>query len=310
MGIFYSANRDGLHIWRSFMPDGSPKRLASANEFLSEIAQSEFRSISYTSLNGKELKAWVMLPIGYQPDRRYPLLTFVYPGIVYGDSPPRQIGVGIDSSQAMNLQLACAHGYAVLLPSMPLHAEGLAEDPMLRAQEGVMPAVDKVIELGIADSRKLFLMGMSFGGFATYGLVTQTNRFRAAVSLYGYSDLISLYGVFDARERYTDHPQENMGVAGLLESAQFRMGGPPWKDLGRYLRNSPIFYVDRVETPIMIVQGDIDYIPIQQGEEFFSALYRQGKRAEFVRYWGEGHGLNSPANIRDMWTRIFAWLDQ
>ena len=88
------------------------------------------------------------------------------------------------------------------------------------------------------------------------------------------------------------------------------MGNPPWKDLDRYLRNSPIFYVDRVRTPLMIIQGDLDYVAMQQGEEFFMSLYRQGKRAEFVRYWGEGHVIESPANIRDMWTRIFAWFDE
>lgn len=60
----------------------------------------------------------------------------------------------------------------------------------------------------------------------------------------------------------------------------------------------------------MIVQGDMDYVPIQQGEEFFQGLYRLGKRADFVRYWGEGHVLCSPANIRDMWQRIFDWFEQ
>jgi dipeptidyl aminopeptidase/acylaminoacyl peptidase len=88
------------------------------------------------------------------------------------------------------------------------------------------------------------------------------------------------------------------------------MGSPPWKDAGRYLLNSPIFFADRVQTPLLIVHGDMDYIPIQQGEEFFMSLYRQGKRAAFVRYWGEGHVLESPANIRDMWQRILAWFEQ
>jgi len=63
-------------------------------------------------------------------------------------------------------------------------------------------------------------------------------------------------------------------------------------------------------TFMKIMQGDLDYVALQQGEEFFTSLYRQGKRAEFVRYWGEGHVLESPANIRDMWRRIFAWFDQ
>lgn len=88
------------------------------------------------------------------------------------------------------------------------------------------------------------------------------------------------------------------------------MGNSPRKDLGRYLRNSPICFVDRVQTPLMIIQGDMDYIPIQQSEEFFISLCRQGKRAEFVRYWGEGHILQSPANIRDMWRRICAWFEE
>src|ERR1039458_3689150 len=111
---------------------------------------------------------------------------------------------------------------------------------MLRLPEGVLPAVDKLIDLGVADPGRMFLMGQSFGGFSTYGLVTQTQRFKAAVCLAGLSDLISLYGQFDARERYTEHPQENLFQQALTESSQVRMGNPPWKDLGRYIRNSPI----------------------------------------------------------------------
>ena len=66
--------------------------------------------------------------------------------------------------------------------------------------------VDKIIELGFADPERIYLMGQSFGGYSTYGLVTQTNRFAAAVSLAGLSNLISLYSQFDARLRYTDYP--------------------------------------------------------------------------------------------------------
>ncbi len=88
------------------------------------------------------------------------------------------------------------------------------------------------------------------------------------------------------------------------------MGGPPWQDAQRYVRNSPLFQAERVETPLLIIQGDMDYVPLQQGEQFFSALYRQGKRARFVRYWGEGHVFQSPANIRDMWEEVYGWFDE
>lgn len=306
--IFYSTDRNGLHVWRRDLRTSKLSVLIAANEFLRNVAEGEFKPFDYTSLNGEKLKGWILLPYGYKEGQRYPLLTWVYAGSVYSDRPPSYWS--INSSISLNLQIPAARGYAVLFPSMPLAKEGLAEDPMLRLPEGVLPAVDKAVEMGIADPNRLYLMGQSFGGFSTYGLVTQTQRFEAAVSLAGLSDLISLYGQFGARERYTPHPQEDLFTQALMESAQVGMGNPPWKDLGRYLRNSPIFYVDRVKTPIMIIQGDVDYVAIQQGEEFFNSLYRQGKRAEFVRYWGEGHVLESPANIRDMWNRIFAWLEQ
>ena len=78
----------------------------------------------------------------------------------------------------------------------------------------------------------------------------------------------------------------------------------------RYIRNSPISYVHRVETPLLLIQGDLDYVPVQQGEEFFMSLLRQNKRARFARYWGEGHVFHSPANIKHMWGQIYSWLDE
>ncbi|MFN2240504.1 MAG: alpha/beta hydrolase family protein, partial [Thermoanaerobaculia bacterium] len=96
----------------------------------------------------------------------------------------------------------------------------------------------------------------------------------------------------------------------MAESGQIRMGSPPWNDVERYIRNSPFFHVNRIATPLLIVQGDMDYIPMQQGERMFTALYRQNKRASLIRYLGEGHVIQSPANIRDLWMRTLAWLDE
>jgi dipeptidyl aminopeptidase/acylaminoacyl peptidase len=125
----------------------------------------------------------------------------------------------------------------------------------------------------------------------------------------GICDIISLYGGFDVRFRYEPLVHERLSNQTQAEAGVFRMGSPPWKDSARYVLNSPIFHADHVQTPTMIVQGDLDYVSIVQGEEFFSALYRQGKPAQFVRYWGEGHTIESPANIRDLWQRVFDWFD-
>jgi dipeptidyl aminopeptidase/acylaminoacyl peptidase len=308
IAAFKAAGRDGTLLWLSGPGSGEPKKILETNAFLRGIAEGQLKRIEYRGLDGEELKAWVLLPVGYREGTRYPMIAEVYAGSMAGDRPPYLSR--LNSSICLNMQLLSARGYAVLFSSMPLRPEGEASDPYMELMKGVLPAVDRAVELGIADPKRLGVMGQSFGGFSTYGLVTQTDRFGAAVALAGLSDFISLYGVFDARMRYAEFPQENLFQMKLFESGQTRMGNPPWKDIGRYLRNSPLFYVDRVKTPLMIIQGDMDYVALQQGEQFFTALYRQGKRAAFVRYWGEGHVLEGPANIRDMWQRIYGWFDE
>src|SRR5262249_43375715 len=140
---------------------------------------------------------------------------------------------------SLNLQIPVARGYAVLKPSVPLNPEGDVDDPLLKLTSGVLPAVDKVIEMGIADPERIFVMGHSLGGFSTYGLITQTHRFKAAVAMAGLSNLISGYGTFDSATRYDHYPHENpYSQARVIETA-LHLGSPPWKDLGRYLRNSP-----------------------------------------------------------------------
>lgn len=182
-------------------------------------------------------------------------------------------------------------------------------DPMLDLDKGVKPAIDKVVELGIADVDRIGLMGHSYGGYSVYSLVTKTERFKAAVAYAGFTDLLSLYGSFDPRYRFNDVMNPIFGPY-LLESQQARMGVPPWKDLDRYLRNSPYVHVDKVTTPLLMIHGDLDAIPLSQAEQFFIALNRLGKRAKLVRYLGEGHIVESPGNTIDMWDHILNWFDE
>jgi len=303
-------DRTGARMWLSKPTLAQHAVIVEANTWLAEIAEGEIRRVDYRGLDGRELRAWLLLPVGYEPGARCPLITDVYPGhVVTGQSPP-MMTLSLTGHHAHNPQLLAARGYAVLLPSMPLGPRSEPGDPSSGLTDGVLPAVDAVIEAGIADPDRLGLMGHSIGGYATYGLITQTHRFRAAVALAGLADLASLHGQFDARHRYDPYAHEHCVSMYLTESSPLRMGGPPWRDPERYERNSPLFAADRVQTPLLIIQGDMDYVPMQQGEQLFSALYREGKRARFVRYWGEGHVLHSPANIRDMWTQIHGWFDE
>lgn len=280
--------------------------VAETNQFLSGLTAGKLQKIEYTCADGQKLKAWLLFPTNYKAGTRYPMLTWVYAGLIQGDNPPALLS----KLSPLNMQFLAARGYAVLFPSMPLKPEGQASDPLLDLTKGVIPAVEKAVELGIADPQRLAVAGHSYGGYSTYGLIGQTNRFRAAIASAGLTDLIGGYGMFSPLTRYWLEPQLYNSFVWWSERGQARMGNPPWKDWGRYMRNSPLFYVDRVETPLLIIHGDMDFVQIEQAEEFFEALYRQGKRARFLRYWGEGHGPSSPANIRNMWAHIYAWLDE
>jgi pimeloyl-ACP methyl ester carboxylesterase len=111
--------------------------------------------------------------------------------------------------------------------------------------------------------------------------------------------------------RYGDDiAQMAIGFAG--ENIQQRPAtATPWSDLGLYQRNSPLTYVERVRAPVLLIHGDQDSnVPMEQSEQMFSALVRLQRRASFVRYWGETHALENPANVRDSWQRRLAWFDE
>jgi dipeptidyl aminopeptidase/acylaminoacyl peptidase len=286
--------------------------LLEVNPGAGEIAIPERRLISYRSTDGDSLKAVAVLPIGYVPGKRYPVVTWVYAGDVYATVNDGWVGtVSPLATGAFNLLQFPSRGYVLLFPSIPLAPSGgVGTDMREEIAGGVLPAVDKLVELGIADPARISVMGQSFGGYSTLSLITSTRRFRTAIAFSSLADYISMYGTFRFWDRYHADSHLALATPKMAEAGQDRLGSTPWGNLGRYLKDSPLFYVDRVTTPVLLVQGDQNDMPIENVEEFFTALHRLGKRARFVRYWGEGHVLYSPANIRDMWQQVFEWLDE
>lgn len=272
---------------------------AWAARFPSPIKQ----AMRYRNDGGDSLTGILVLPPSYVPSHRYPVVTWVYAGMVYSDTA--DVDVDPANSSQLNLGLLAAQGYVVLLPSMPIrnHAHVLAD-----MAGTVLPAVDRLVALGIADPDRVAVMGQSFGGYSTLGLITQTHRFRSAIGLAVISDFLSAYGTYRPWDRYRDDAQVTLATPKMDEAGQPGLGASPWDDPWRYFMNSPVLFADRVETPVMLMQGDQDFEGPEQAEEFFTALYRLGKRAALVRYVGEGHVIESPANVRDMWARMLRWL--
>jgi dipeptidyl aminopeptidase/acylaminoacyl peptidase len=175
---------------------------------------------------------------------------------------------------------------------------------MLDLLKTVLPGVNKVIELGIADPERLGVMGHSYGGYSTLCLITQTNRFRAAVEADGEADLLAGYGGMD--DRGTSY-----GIA-LEEEGQGAMGGTPWQFRDRYIENSPVFHLDRVETPLLIVHGGEDTaIRPFLGDEVFVDLRRLGKQVEYAKYLDEEHSplAWSYGNQLDFCQRMIEWFN-
>jgi dipeptidyl aminopeptidase/acylaminoacyl peptidase len=310
--VYVRDDRNGLYLWRVDGRSAKPELLFSANLFLRGVAQARLTYFSYTGLEGNALNAWLLLPLGYRPGRRYPMITFFYPTYTYS-APAVPSGLGFytdpSSDTVYNMQIAAAKGYAVLFPSVPLPYR--QRDLMNRkVYDDVLPAVAAAIRRGFADPHELAIWGVSYGGSGVYGLVTRTDRFRAAIVTAGDCDLISAYGQLDPTTRYGNRAEQNFDLESILESGQTNMGGPPWRHWSRYIRNSPIFSVALVHTPLLITDGDLDFVPMQQSEEFFRALARQGKPVRLIRYWGEGHLLTDPPNIREYWRQVFSWLQK
>lgn len=311
--IFVMEGSAGTVLWSGDISGASVfERRLVLNEHLAGRVKGASRTITYRNADGQHFYAALLLPVHYEEGETYPLVTHVYPGVVIPKSGYRADRIYTPSPQH-SLTLFASMGFAVLYPSIPLPAGPEAIDPLMEIAGNVIPAVDEVIRLGIADPDRLALYGHSYGGYAAISLLTQTRRFDVAVASGGFSDLLSYYSQFEITHRYFPfaHELEQLNMAEWeREDATIRMRSLPWDDHLRYLRNSPLSYLQRIETPLMMIHGDLDGAPMSQAEAVFMGLYRMGKRARLVRYWGEGHTLDSPANIRDNWQRISDWLSE
>jgi len=262
------------------------RKLTDLNPWIAKKALPTSELVSYRDADGKVLFGVLRYPVGYEKGRRYPTVFELYETF-------------FDNGFNGRAALLAGQGYAVFHPSVNL----VVGRPGESWAKGVTAAANKLIDMGIADPDRLGVHGTSYGGYATVLLLTETDRFKAAVNVSGKVDMISFY---------TD--SERLGVRNTHapEKSQDRIGGTLWEYPERYIEHSAIFRLDRVKTPLLTISGDQDpNVPANQSRELYYALRRLGKEVEWVRYTNGGHRPpNSVAESIDFENRIVAWYDK
>ncbi|MGD6965373.1 S9 family peptidase [Rossellomorea vietnamensis] len=265
------------------IPSGSLKQLTSVNEeFLSEVELSKTEAVTFKSSDDWEVKGWLMKPANLKEGEKCGLIVEVHggPHMMYGNTYYQEF------------QMLAAEGYAVLfINPRGSHGYGQTFVDAVRGDYGggdyedVMAAVNHVIEkYDFIDKDRLGITGGSYGGFMTNWIVGHTDRFKAAVTQRSISNWVSFYGVSDIGYYFSEWQIE----AGL-------------NDIEKLWKHSPLAYAKNINTPLLILHSEKDYrCPIEQAEQLYIAVKRQGKETEMVRFPESNHNLsrNGKPNLR------------
>ena len=265
---------------------GSLRPLVDANPQLKAKRFGPTGLVSYLDADGHSKYAVVYYPVGYERGKAYPAVFIVYEDF-------------FDDSFDPVANVLTANGYVVVKPSVDFDI-GYPGEAWIK---GVTAAANKLIEMGIADSARLGVHGTSYGGYATNLLITQTNRFKAAINISGKVDVISFY---------TDSPRLGVRNVHAAEKSQDRLGATLWAQPQKYVQHSAIMFADRIQTPLMLITGAQDSnVPADNTREMYYALRRLGKEVVWVNYMNGGHGGGNATaeDVLDMQRRMLAWYD-
>jgi dipeptidyl aminopeptidase/acylaminoacyl peptidase len=280
-GEIFTARADGT---------GETKLTGFNDAWLSGVELAPAVRLRYPSKDGTEIEGWVMMPKGVAPA---PLILNIHGG------PHGAYGYEFSFQR----QLWAAHGYAVLYTN-PRGSTEYGEKFLWATwggwgnldYEDVMGGVDAAVKQYPVDPKRLAVTGYSYGGFLTNWIITQTSRFAAAIVGAGISNWISDYGTAD-----------------IPRTKETEFFGPPWDPVGNATlrKQSPIEYVGRATTPTLFIHGEADLrVPIEQGEQMYTALRKRGVPAKFVRYPDSYHGGWTPWNTVHRYDQELKWWER
>jgi dipeptidyl aminopeptidase/acylaminoacyl peptidase len=272
-----------------------PRQMSQLNaELLEERDVSVSEAFEFDSFDGTRVQGFLTPPLGREPGRAYPLILQIHGG-PHGQQGPHfthraQVYAGLGWATVM-INYRGSSGYGQKF------ADGTVGDQNGDEFKDLMAGLDYILgKTPYLDPARLAVEGGSYGGQLTNWAVTQTTRFKAAISRAGISNLITL--------AYTIWAQDYI---------QVEFGGHPWeKDIAAFMwKRSPLAHVAKVETPVLFIHGEEDQdVSIVEAEQMYNALQQRKVETMFVRYPREGHGLREPAHAVDGLERSIAWYER
>jgi dipeptidyl aminopeptidase/acylaminoacyl peptidase len=287
--LIRSSPQHPQEIWAG--PIGQWKQLTHHNDQI-RPEWGEMKSLHWTS-DGLRVQGWLMYPKDYDPGKRYPMVVVAHGG-------PAAAARAQWPGPFFNTYALSAHGYFVLEPNPrgsygqgEKFTQGNVKDFGYGDFRDILAGVDEVIKTLPVDNNRVGITGWSYGGYMTMWAITQTHRFRAAVSGAGLSNWLSYYGENDIDEWMVPY-----------------FGATVYDDPKIYAKSSPMDFIKNVKTPTLLLVGERDgEVPEPQSREFWHALKTLGVETQLVVYAGEGHAIRQTDHRRDIGERMVAWFD-
>ena len=282
-------------LWVSGPDFSDMRRISDANPQQAEYAWGTAELVEWRSADGTPLQGVLYKPDGFDASKKYPMMVYFYERL--SDNLHRHVAPAAGGS-SINTSFYVSRGYLVFTPDIPYRIGYPGESAM----NAVVPGVLSLLERGFIDDRRIGVQGHSWGGYQIAYMLTKTNLFAAAEAGAPVANMISAYGGI----------RWGTGMSRMFqyEKTQSRIGGSLWEAPLHFIENSPIFWADKVETPLLMMHNDQDgAVPWEQGIEYFVALRRLGKPVFMLNYNGEDHGLRREANRKDWAVRMQQFFD-
>ncbi len=252
--------------------------------------------VEWTSFDNSRLQGILYKPENFDPSKKYPMIVYFYERSsdgLYNYIQPAP------SASIINRTFAASNGYLVFVPDIPYSIGYPGQSCYDAVVSGTTALLDR---FQFIDRIRLGLDGQSWGGYQIAWLVTRSDLFACAFSGAPVSNMISAYGGI----RW----ESGMSRMFQYEQSQSRIGGTLWEKPLQFIENSPIFFMPKINTPLLIMHNDADgAVPWYQGIEFFTALRRLGKPAWLLSYNDEAHNLAKRPNRKDISVRKMQFFD-